>query len=219
MIMMQSPSPSPQPLTPQQESEQRLEAERMQEIMFLLKHLLEREEATVKAILSCVLDVGSVHFINDRVKIRPLRPLARPLAKLSKPALVFVAHRWVHKKCPLLITHWIQRRILLKTTRPQPQAPQTQAPQTQTVQAPPQATIEPTVMYQHEIRRLRSRVQLTTGALVGVSSILVLGLIGIDLKSVNQFWQSAFANQTTAFLQTQSPNPRAIKSYDQSHGH
>jgi hypothetical protein len=198
--MMQSPSNPPQ--SPQQAAEQRLEAERMQEIMFLLKNLLEREEITVKAILSCVLDVGSVHIINDRIKIRPLRPLARPLAKLSKPALVFVTHRWVQKKCPQLITNWIQRRILLKTTRPQPQPPQTT----------PQVTVEPTVIYQHEIRRLRSRVQLTTTALVGVSSVLVLGLIGIDLRSVNQFWQSAIVNQTTAFVEAQSPNPRPIKT-------
>jgi hypothetical protein len=194
---MQSPPNSPQPLTPHQEAEQRLEAERMQEVMFLLKNLLEREEITVKAILSCVLDVGSVHLINDRVKIRPLRPLARPLIKLSKPALVFVMHRWVQKKCPQLIANWIQRRILLKTKRPQPQPPQ----------VIPQVTIEPTVIYQHEIRRLRSRVQLTTSALVGVSGALVLALIGIDLKSVPQFWQSAVINQPAAVVQPQKPEP------------
>jgi hypothetical protein len=194
---MQSPPNSPQPLTPHQEAEQRLEAERMQEVMFLLKNLLEREEITVKAILSCVLDVGSVHLINDRVQIRPLRPLARPLIKLSKPALVFVMHRWVQKKCPQLIANWIQRRILLKTKRPQPQPPQVIPP----------VTIEPTVIYQHEIRRLRSRVQLTTSALVGVSGALVLALIGIDLKSVPQFWQSSVTNQSAAVVQPQKPEP------------
>lgn len=203
---MQPPPPpnSPQNLTLQQQAEQRLEAERMQEVMFMLKNLLDREQITVKAIISCLLDVVTIHFINDRVQIRPLRPLARPLAKLSKPALVFVTHRWVQKKCPQLITNWIQRRILLKTTRPQPQP----------IQTTPQVTVEPTVIYQHEIRRLRSRVQLTTGALVGVSSVLVLGLIGIDLRSVNQFWQSTVVNQTTAFVEAQSPNPRPIKPRD-----
>jgi hypothetical protein len=201
--MMQPPPNSPQNLTVQQQAEQRLEAERMQEVMFMLKNLLDREQITVKAIISCLLDVGTIHFINDRVQIRPLRPLARPLAKVSKPALVFVANRWVQQKCPQIITNWLQRRILLKVKRPLPPA----APQ-----PTPQVTIEPTVVYQHEIRRLRSRVQLTTGALVGVSSVLILGLIGIDLRSVNQFWQSAIVNQTTAFVEAQSPNPRPIKT-------
>jgi hypothetical protein len=191
------PSPhSPQNLTPQQETEQRLEAERMQEVMFMLKNLLDREQITVKAIISCLLDVGTIHFINDRIQIRPLRPLARPLAKVSKPALVFVANRWVQRKCPQIITNWLQRRILLKAKRPQPP---------QVTPAAPQIVIEPTVIYQHEIRRLRSRVQLTTGALVGVSGFLVLALIGIDLKSVPQFWQSAMVDQSAALVQPQRP--------------
>ncbi len=166
----------------------------MQEVMFLIKNLLDREQITVKAILACLLDVGAIHFINDRIQIRPLRPFARPLAKVSKPALVFVAHRWVQKKCPQLVANWLQRRILLKAGRPQPQPPQPPSPQ---------AILEPTVIYQHEIRRLRSRVQLTTGALVGVSGALVLALIGVDLKSVNQLWQSTIAGQPAALVQTQ----------------
>jgi hypothetical protein len=105
-----------------------------------------------------------------------------------------VANRWVQRKCPQLITNWLQRRILLKVKRPQPP----QAPQ-----STPQIAIEPTVIYQHEIRRLRSRVQLTTGALVGVSGVLVLALIGIDLKSVPQFWQSATIHESTALVQPQ----------------
>ena len=187
---------SPQPLTPQQEAEQRLEAERVQEVMFMLKNLLDREQITVKAIISCLLDVGTIHFINDRIQIRPLRPLARPLAKMSKPALVFVANRWIQRKCPQLATNWLQRKIVLKAKRPKP---------TQVQPSMPQVVIEPTVIYQHEIRRLRSRVQLTTGALVGVSGVLVLALIGIDIKAVPQFWQSAFINQTTSLSQSQEP--------------
>jgi hypothetical protein len=194
--MMQPPPNSPQNLTVQQQAEQRLEAERMQEVMFMLKNLLDREQITVKAIISCLLDVGTIHFINDRVQIRPLRPLARPLAKVSKPALVFVANRWMQQKCPQIITNWLQRRILLKAKRPQPPAAN---------QPTPQVTIEPTVIYQHEIRRLRSRVQLTTGALVGVSGVLVLALIGIDIKAVPQLWQSAVINQVTALSQSQEP--------------
>jgi hypothetical protein len=195
--MMQPSSDSPQHLTLRQEAEQRLEAERMQEVMFMLKNLLDREQITVKAIISCLLDVGTIHFINDRIQIRPLRPLARPLAKVSKPALVFFANRWIQRKCPQMITNWLQRRIVLKAKRPQP-------PQAQTTT--PRMAIEPTVIYQHEIRRLRSRVQLTTGALVGVSGFLVLALIGIDLKSVPQFWQSVIIERSAALVQSQKPD-------------
>lgn len=171
----------------------------MQEVMFLLKNLLDREQTTVKAILSCLLDVGTIHFINERVQIRPLRPLARPLVKASKPALIFVANRWVQQKCPQMITNFLGRRVRLKTTRPQsPHPPQTVN----------QSVLEPTVIYQHEIRRLRSRVQLTTGALVGVSSVLVLALIGVDVKSVNSFWQSSSINPSSAaMIQNHKPEP------------
>jgi hypothetical protein len=197
--MMHPPSNSPQNLTPQQVAEQRLEAERMQEVMFLLKNLLDREQTTVKAILSCLLDVGTIHFINDRVQIRPLRPLARPLVKASKPALMFVAHRWVQQKCPQIITNFLGRRVLLKAKRPQP--PQIPQPVTS-------AVLEPTVIYQHEIRRLRSRVQLTTSALVGVSGFLVLALIGVDVKSVNSLWQSSSINPSSAaIIQNHKPEP------------
>ncbi len=162
----------------------------MQEVLFLLKNLLDREQITIKAILSCLIDVGTVHLINDRVRIRPLRPLARPLAKVSKPALIFVAHRWVQKKCPQLITQWLQGRILRETKRPQA----------------PQVTVEPIALYQHEIRRLRSRVHLTTGALVGVSSVLVLALLGIDVKSVSPVWQFSSSNRSfDAVIQNHKP--------------
>lgn len=196
--MMQPPSNSPQPLAAQQEGEQRLEAERMQEVLFLLKNLLDREQTTVKAILACLLDVGAIHFINDRVQIRPLRSLVRPLAQVSKPILVFVAHRWVQKKCPQLLANWLQRRIILKVKK---------APRPVQQPSSPQSILEPTVIYQHEIRRLRSRVQLTTGALVGVSSVLVLALIGVDFKFVGQFWQSALTEQTANLVQIHRTEP------------
>ena len=198
---MQSSPHSPQNLTPQQAAEQRLEAERMQEVMFLLKNLLDREQTTVKAIVACLLDIGAIHFINDRVRFRSLRPLARPLAKLSKPALIFFANRWVQQKCPQMIASFLGRRVLLKVKRSQP---------IQISQPVTPAVLEPTVIYQHEIRRLRSRVQLTTGALVGVSGVLVLALIGVDVKSVNSFWQSSSSSSnpsSAAMIQNHRPKP------------
>ncbi|WP_404789568.1 hypothetical protein [Altericista sp. CCNU0014] len=192
------PNSAPSTLTPQQDAELRLEAERMQEVKFLLGNLLEREQITVKAILTCLLDVGAIHFINGRIRIRPLRSLARPLINVSKPALVFVAYRWVQKKCPQLAANWLQRRIVLKAGRP---------PQPQSLQPSPPVVLEPMLVYQHEIRRLRSRVRLTTGALVGVSSVLILGLIGIDLRSVDRFWQSTVTGQPEALVKTQKTAP------------
>lgn len=171
----------------------------MQEVMFLLKNLLDREQTTVKAIVACLLDIGAIHFINDRVQVRSLRPLARPLAKLSKPALIFFANRWVQQKCPQMIANFLGRRVVIKAKRSQPLP---------IPQPMPQVTLEPTVIYQHEIRRLRSRVQLTTGALVGVSGVLVLALIGVDVKSVNSFWQSSSSNPSSAaMIQNHKPEP------------
>jgi hypothetical protein len=172
----------------------------MQEVLFLLKNLLDREQTTVKAIVASLLDVGAIHFINDRVQIRPLRPLARPFAKISKPALVFLAHRLVQQKAPRLIANWLQRRVVLKAKRTPPPPPS------------PQAVREPALIYQHEIRRLRSRVNLTTGALVGVSGVLVLALVGVDLRSMNQLWQSTASEQTANLVQIHRLKPWNLES-------
>jgi hypothetical protein len=178
-------------MSPQQAAEQQAEAERMQEVMLLLTNLFERERTTIEAIMRCFYDVGTVNLVNQRVKIRPLRPLVRPLLKVSKPLIIPIGYRWVNKKCPAIVTRWLQKKVKTLTSSRPPKEP------TQAVLVPPVAEAEPStvtplpVLYQGEIRRLKSQVRWTAAALAGVSATLAITLIRVDLNPVELFWQSS----------------------------
>jgi hypothetical protein len=199
MQPVQPPGPDPN-LSPRQvvrqQAEQQAEAERMQEVTLLLANLLEREQTTLKAVIGCLYDVGTVNLVNQRVKYRFLRPLARPVLKVSKPVLTTLGYRWVSKKCPPIISRWLQRKVKSVTSGPPPK------PVSQSVSVQSVSTVEPppieqrTALYQGEIRRLRSRVRWTTAALAGVSATLAIMLIKIDLNPVGPFLQSKTAPST-----------------------
>jgi hypothetical protein len=179
------PDSSPPQLSPQQVVEQQAEADRMQEVKLLLVNLFDREQATIKAIMGCLYEVGSVNFINRKIKPQPIRSLVKPVTRLAKPAFIFMGYRWFQKKCPPLISNWLRRKIQF------PAKAFPQLPQPQSIPA-----AEYVVGYQLEIRRLRSRLRLTTGALIGVSATLVIILVRVNPNPVEQFWQSTVTSQT-----------------------
>jgi hypothetical protein len=189
------PTLSPRQLA-QQQAEQQAEAECSQEVMLLLANLLAREQATLKAVISCFYDVGTVNLVNQRIKYRLLRPLARPVLKVSKPVLTTLGYRWVSKKCPPIITRWLLRKVKSVTSGPPPKAPAPVSVQSVSTVEPPLIE-QHTALYQGEIRRLRSRVRWTTAALAGVSATLAIMLIKIDLNPVGPFLQSTTAPSTT----------------------
>lgn len=92
--------------------EDRLEKERMRDVLVLLEHLLEREETTVQLIVDRLYDVGSVNYINKRFARQPRKRWAmKSVAKMLKPAVKVYAMRWVKKNCPQLITNWLQNKV------------------------------------------------------------------------------------------------------------
>ena len=142
------------------------ELEQSQRVMLLLEDLIDRERHTLDAIMQSLFEIGSVNFVNQRVRVRFLRPVIRPAVKLSKPVLTHVGYRWFRKKGPRLIVNWLFRRIRFAP----PSAPAKSTP------SPPVNTLA----YQGEIRRLKSQVRLTTVAFVSVSGMLVAFLHGFD---------------------------------------
>lgn len=92
-------------------AEERLKDARMQDVKLLLENLFEREEATVKLVLDCLLEVGSINLVNNKVGLRPLKAPALSIARMSKPALRFVAIRWFKKNCPELIVNWLRSQV------------------------------------------------------------------------------------------------------------
>lgn len=100
----------PKPLPPVSQEKQ-MQKQRMDDVQLLLNNLFEREEATVKLILDCLYDVGSVNLINKKFQVRPLNKLMKSIARFSKPAFRVVAFYWFKKNCPQLITNWLQSKV------------------------------------------------------------------------------------------------------------
>jgi hypothetical protein len=88
-----------------------LEQVYMQDVVFLLKTIFDREEEILKLILDCLYDVGSVNLINQRVHPRWLNELAQWAARFSKPVFRVFAIRWVKRKTPKLISDWLYTQI------------------------------------------------------------------------------------------------------------
>jgi hypothetical protein len=88
-----------------------LETERIQEILILLTSLVGREEATIKLIIDCLYDIGSVNLIDQKVRFKPINAVARFMAKRSKSVVKVFAWRWFYKNCPRLIAQWLYRKV------------------------------------------------------------------------------------------------------------
>jgi len=90
---------------------QRREEERMRDALLLLQQLVEREETTVKAVLDCLYDVGSVNLIDSKVSAKSLNHVMKAIARTSKPAFRIVAFQWFKNKCPQLIANWLHSKV------------------------------------------------------------------------------------------------------------
>ncbi|OKH21695.1 hypothetical protein NIES593_14770 [Hydrococcus rivularis NIES-593] len=92
--------------------EERMEQERMRDVLVLLEHLVEREETTLKLIIDRLYDVGSVNLINKKFPNRPRqRRMMKSIARIFKPVAKIYALRWVKKNCPRLVTNWLQTKV------------------------------------------------------------------------------------------------------------
>ncbi|MEM8805319.1 MAG: hypothetical protein AAGF01_04740 [Cyanobacteria bacterium P01_G01_bin.38] len=91
--------------------EKQLEEERIQDVQLLLENLFQREEATLKIIVSCLYDVGSTNLINQRFRCRPLNRIMKWIARLTKPGFRFFAIRWSKKNAPKLIADWLHSQV------------------------------------------------------------------------------------------------------------
>lgn len=95
----------PRPLPSLEETQ--LESERLKQVQMLLDNLFRREEATLKQVIDCLYDVGSLHLINQKIPIKRLRGPLRTISRLSKPAFRLLAVRRLQKTAPELLTQWL----------------------------------------------------------------------------------------------------------------
>lgn len=147
---------------------------RMADVTLMLDSMFEREEATVEIILNCLYDIGSVHWIDQRVPNQSLNRLAQWSARWSKPVVRIIALRWFKHNCPKLITNWLYTKVKFE---PQQFAEVVEAAGAAdmeqalaSLQAPLLAELE---AYRQRVTMLQARVRLLSLLLIGV--ILTLG--------------------------------------------
>lgn len=109
--MLTIPEETSPVLVPERSKEELMEEQRMRDVLLILENLAEREEATVKMILDCLYDIGSVNLINQKIPVRPLNRLMKAIAQLSKPMFRFFAVRWFKKNGPELIADWLHSQV------------------------------------------------------------------------------------------------------------
>ena len=88
-----------------------IEEKRLQDMFLLLETMFLREETTVKLVLDCLYDIGSVNLINKKVTKPPLNGLVKYIARLSRPVFRVVAWRWFMKNCPKLLVDWLHGKV------------------------------------------------------------------------------------------------------------
>ena len=157
--------------------EERMEADRMRDVLLLLEGLVNREEATAKIILDCLYDIGSMYLINQKAPCRHLNGMMKFIAKMTKPAFRFVALRWFKRTCPKLIADWLHSQVMFQKRSNQSSTGVVQdvTPQQST------ALTKQVDNRNQEIQRLRFQVRCLTGALIG--AIATLGGLTLWLAS------------------------------------
>lgn len=176
---------SPKPANvPQSLLEARLEDERMQEVLLLLDHLLKREEITVKLILNCLYDIGSVRLVNQKLPRRPLNGIAKSILRLSKPVFRFYALRRLQRQGPPLIAKWLHRKVSFTPAAPRPTIPVTVKAET------PVATLSKTeAMQRLEVQRLQTQVRYLRSITLGAIAALLGGFLWVGYSLQWEFSQ------------------------------
>lgn len=91
--------------------EQQIEDDRMRDVELLLESLFLREEVTVRLIVDCLYDVGSMNLVNKRVRSQPLNRFMKLIARYSKPVCRPLMLRWTRKNCPHMIAKWLRTQV------------------------------------------------------------------------------------------------------------
>lgn len=151
--------------------------ELMRDVLVLMENLIHQEEATVKLVMDCLYDVGTVNLINEKFRSRTFNKTLKLVSRASKPAFKVIAWRVVKKKSPELITNWLGKKVGFEKAKPQLEQAKLVAQSKSTTKAiAPQnasANILPPAQYQmQEVKYLRSQVKmLVRGIIVTIAAL------------------------------------------------
>lgn len=146
--------------------EKEMKEERMQEVLLLLEHLISHEEVTIKLIIACLFDVGSVNLINQRIRQPLVKRSLKGIIGVSKPVAKAIGFRWFKRNCPQLITNWLYSKVSFPEAILSEPAEVIPAP----VVAEQTALVSENL--NHEIRRLKGQVRLLSGISIGAIAAL-----------------------------------------------
>jgi hypothetical protein len=183
-------------IDPDQLEQKTLEDERMHDVLLMLQHLSRNEEVTIKIIIDCLYDIGSINLINQKLPQPPVNTIVKQVARLSKPLFRIVAFRWFKKNGPLLITRWLRKKVSFQqpvANQIAQTAKQVEATLTgKDIELYSQSKID---LLSGEVQRLRSQVRLISG--ISIGAIVALGGV-IMWMNYGQAERSAQQNQQTA---------------------
>ena len=161
-----------------------VEHKSMDEMLLILEHLFEREEATAKIVLAALYDMGVENIYYRQLRSRILRGVFRPVTKVSKPVFLFFGLRWFKANCPFLIADWLRSLVEFEK--------ETQSQKTE-VTTVSQGSLQPDEQFQknlvvvergnQEVERLSGQVQLLTSTLLITVAVMggMLAWLGYEL--------------------------------------
>lgn len=85
--------------------------ERMRDVTLLLQQMVEREEVTLKLIVDCLIDVGSINYANRKLHNPPLNKIMKVLVGYVKPVARMAAIYWLKRNLPTLLTAWLEGKV------------------------------------------------------------------------------------------------------------
>lgn len=92
-------------------AEERKKEERMRDVTLLLQQIVEREETSLKLIIDCLIDVGSINFANEKLENPSLNKIMKVLVGYIKPVARMIALIWLKKNLPELLTVWLEGKV------------------------------------------------------------------------------------------------------------
>ena len=160
------------------------EQERMQDVQLLLDNLFRREEATVRMVLDCLLDVGSNHWIYQNVRAHTGQKVLKGTVWSLQPMAKAIAMAWFKRNVPELLTTWLYSQVIFESDSADTDAQDDSAPS-----LPPQepndhlpgTTLIPETMPMIEFNSLENRtleqlqrqVRLFQGITIGAIATLI----------------------------------------------
>ena len=143
------------------------EEEKMREVLLLLESLSYREEISIKLIIDCLYDMGSVNLINQKFRSRTLNGSLKLIARVSKPAFRIIAWRWYKNNCPQLIARWLYEKVAFEAPVEVQQETKLEAQSVGEIQ--PARTDSPLQLEKQirEVKYLRSQIKILASILVG----------------------------------------------------